>query len=312
MDYLWVLAGLVLLFGGGEALVRGAVALAQRWGVSAGLVGLTLVAMGTSAPELVVSVQASLGGQPDIALGNVLGSNIANILLILGTTALIRPLAARPVVVWRDGTVMVAASLGVALLAQTGWLGRGAGGVMLVALAGFLGFTWWHDRRQGPQLAPEALEGAVLAPRPSLWGNLFWTALGLAALVGGSKALLLGATSLARAAGVSEAVIGLSLVAVGTSLPELATSLVAAWRHQADVAVGNVVGSNIFNLLGILGTAALVRPLPVDPAMARSDVWIMLGAAVLLLPFLITGWRLNRAEGLFLLVAYGGYLAYLF
>lgn len=314
MMFLLTILGLALLFWGGELLVRGAVGLALRFKLSPGLIALTVVAWGTSAPELVVSLQASLQDRPDIALGNVIGSNIANILLILGSAALVRPLRCLPRVVYRDGMAMLAASLLLVGLAWWGLVSRWAGLGMLLILAGLLWASYRAERRGvGPSSAlPPDERPAPNLPVPKAWTAAGLAGLGLLALAGGSQALISGAVALARAAGISEAVIGLSLVSVGTSLPEMATSLVAAWRRQADVAVGNVIGSNIFNILGILGISATAGPLTVNPAMAKVDVWVMLAAALALLPFLATGWRLNRIEGGVLLAGYGAYLAWLF
>jgi len=313
---LWglVAIGLILLFLGGEALVRGAVNLAARLGVSPLLIGLTIVAFGTSSPELVVSLQAGLKGQPDLAVGNVVGSNIANILLILGVSALIHPLRCRPIVVFRDGTLMVAASI---ILVVTGYwspINRIEGILMLAGLIGVILYSYWSERQRN--LPPETVaipETADLAARPMrLWAGVGLVVGGLAALVIGSSALVKGAVGLARAVGVSEAVIGLTLVAVGTSLPELATSAIAAFRRQADVAVGNVIGSNLFNILGILGLTAAVTPVPVHPQIVSFDLWVMLGCALVLLPFLVTGWRLSRIEGGIFLTVYGLYLLCLY
>jgi len=313
---LWglVAVGLILLFFGGEALVRGAVNMAARLGVSPLLIGLTIVAFGTSSPELVVSLQAGLKSQPDLAVGNVVGSNIANILLILGISALIHPLRCQPIIVMRDGTFMVAASI---ILVVTGYwspINRIEGILMLAGLIGVILYSYRSEKRRN--LPPETVtipEIADLAARPMrFWVGAVLVIGGLAALVLGSHALVKGAVGLARAAGVSEAVIGLTLVAVGTSLPELATSAIAAFRRQADVAVGNVIGSNVFNILGILGLTAIVTPIPVNPQMVSFDLWVMLGCALVLLPFLITGWRLSRMEGGIFLAVYGLYLLCLY
>ena len=253
MNILFVLGGLLGLVLGGEYLVRGAVALAQRVGLSPLVIGLTVVGFGTSAPELVTSVQAALLGAPDIALGNVVGSNIANILLILGLAAVIAPVAISGRSFARDGTVMLAASLlclGTVLLGQ---VDRLAGGVALVGLAAYLIYTFRSDRSGAEPMEP-------LPDQAPSWLALVWLLGGLLLTILSARFLITGAVALAQAVGLSEAVIGLTIVAVGTSMPELVTSVIAARRGQSDVALGNVVGSNIFNILGVLGITALIQP----------------------------------------------------
>ncbi|MBL27019.1 MAG: sodium:calcium antiporter [Rhodospirillaceae bacterium] len=314
MEYALVVGGLLLLFGGGEVLVNGAVSLANRLGVSPLIIGLTVVGFGTSAPELLVSLEAALGGQPDIAVGNVVGSNIANILLILGAASVIYPIRCAPQVVFRDGIFMLASAALFALLAHEGIIPRWQGAVMFAALLVFVGYSYWSERyRKAPseRLHRHEAEEFGDAER-SLGLSLVLVAVGFVALIGGSKMLVSGALDIARAAGISEAVIGLSLVAVGTSLPELATSCMAAVRKHTDVAVGNVLGSNIFNILSVLGLTAIVEPVPISSEILGLDLWIMLGVSVLVLPVLITGWRINRVEGGIFLLAYAGYIAILY
>ena len=310
MVYLSLAAGLALLFVGGEFLVRGAVSVARRLGVSELVIGLTLVGFGTSAPELVASVEAALLGAPGIAVGNVVGSNIANVLLILGLGALLTPMRTTRRAFLRDGPVLLAASGLLAAACLLDVIGRPIAAVFLALL---LAYTWhtYRSERAGAASGSgvRASEAEVAASRPGSLG------LGLAISLGGLVGVLLGATLLVEAAitiarlwGVSEAVIGLTVVAVGTSLPELATTLVAAWRRQPDVAFGNVIGSNLFNIFGILGLTALVQPLPVPPEIARFDVWVMLGVALFLVAFAVTGWRVSRAEGTAFLLGYAAYL----
>ena len=305
-----LLAGIALLSLGGEALVRGALAAARRLGVSPLLAGLVIVGFGTSAPELVVSVDAALNQQPDIAIGNVVGSNIANILLILGLCALITPLTTSRAALFRDGMTVIGASLLFLVLVAGSALVRADAAILLLCLASYLGFAYWTERNRHSPAAEmhrhEAEELSLLPP--TNLATVMTLVGGLIALVIGSRLLLSGATGIAREYGVSEAVIGLTLVAVGTSLPELAVSLVAALRRHADVAVGNILGSNIFNLLGILGVSALLQPLPVHARIIAFDQWVMLGAAILLMLFLYTGLRLSRVEGALLLAGYGAYL----
>lgn len=314
-DIAMVVVGLGALVLAGDWLVRGAVALSLRLGVPAAIVGLTVVAFGTSAPELLVSVQAVLAGVPALALGNVVGSNIANVLLVLGVPALI---AAVPVVraeAGHDTVVMMLATLlfvGLALLGPIGWPQA------LVLLAG-LGLMLGDAVRRGRAArrdardagASAAVEGVdpALAHTTTRGQVALWIGLGLVGLPLGAALLVEGSVGIARSLGVTEAVIGLTLVAVGTSLPELATTVMAALRREAGVAMGNVLGSNIFNLLGIIGVAGLVGPLPVPPEMLARDLWVMLGTAALLGLFVVTGRSIGRWAGLGLVLAYGTYLA---
>ncbi|MYL25628.1 MULTISPECIES: calcium/sodium antiporter [Halomonadaceae] len=311
MDLMLIAAGIVLLASGGELLIRGALTLAQRLGISPLLSGLVVVGFGTSAPELVVSLDAALSSRPDIAVGNVIGSNIGNILLILGVSATILPLVYQPMALRRDAVAMLVATVAVMLLAAGGTLGAVQGAVMLTGLAGYL--IWAYTTEKGSQLPAgelHAAESAEMTPLPVGPGlTLVMLAVGLGLLIGGSRVLLTGASSIAAELGLSEALIGLTLVAVGTSLPELTVSVMAAIRRHADVAIGNILGSNIFNILGILGVSALVQPLPLASRMAWFDQWIMLGAAVLLTLFLVSGRRLSRLEGVVLLMGYGAYVA---
>ncbi|WP_447555058.1 calcium/sodium antiporter [Vreelandella sp. EE22] len=305
-----LLGGIALLTLGGEALVRGAVAGAERLGVSALFTGLVIVGFGTSAPELVVSINAALEQKPDIAIGNVVGSNIGNIMLILGLCAFIYPLTTKLQALKRDGLVMLLATLLFILLGLSGELGRFDAMLLLAGLAGYLVWAYLSERQKNDPLeTPDAAGNPPDKRPPSVLWMLIGVAGGLALLIGGSQLLLYGAVGIAQAAGISEAVIGLTVVAVGTSLPELAVSLVAALRRQTDVAVGNILGSNIFNLLGILGVSAFLQPLLLVERMVVFDQWVMLGSAALLLAFLYTGLRLSRGEGALLLAGYVAYVA---
>ncbi|MGG7643409.1 calcium/sodium antiporter [Rhodovulum sp. YNF3179] len=303
--------GLALLLGGGEALVRGSVAAATRLGVSKLVIGLTLVGFGTSMPELVASLRAALAGSPGVAMGNVVGSNIANVLLILGLAAVILPIAVDRRALRRDGAVLLAASAAMTALVLVGTIGRAAGGAFLGALVVYTVATYLLERRRAsPVTDLYAAEADEFAERPISMGlAIVLTLGGIAGVIIGADLLVGSAIAIASAAGVSEAVIGLTLVAVGTSLPELVTSVLAAVRRHGDVAFGNVIGSNIFNLLGIAGTTALVSPLTVPAQIARFDVWIMLGAAVALTVFAVTAARISRTEGMVLLAGYALYLA---
>ena len=305
--YLSIVFGLVLLVAGGEALVRGAVALASRLGVSPLLIGLTVVGFGTSTPELVTSLQAAFTGSPGIAVGNVVGSNIANILLILGIGALLMPLAVERRAFLRDGTVLVASALATLAIVLTGALSRPAGLMLVLGLAGYL--VWaYRSERAAPDSADHGAAEVSAMPLPVA---LAYALGGIAVTVLGARFLVSGASDLATSLGVSDAVIGLTVVAVGTSLPELVTAVVASIRRQPDVAFGNVVGSNIYNVLGILGITALVRPIPVPDQIAGFDIWVMLGATGALLVVAISGWRITRGEGAALLIGYGAYVTWL-
>ena len=306
MDFLLIAVGLVGLLLGGEMLVRGAVGVAARLGLPPMVIGLTLVGFGTSTPELLTSVQAALAGAPGIALGNVVGSNTANILLILGVAALLLPVAVSPGTFRRDGAALALATALCVAATLAGTIGRLWGAALVAGLALFL-FTTLRSSRADPDAAADELPGL----RAALPVSLVLSAAGLAVTIVGAKLLVDGAVSVARDFGVSEALIGVTIVAIGTSLPELATTLVAARRGQNDVAFGNVIGSNIFNVLGILGITALVSPLAVAPQIAAFDIWVMTAATVGLIAAAVTGWRITRAEGAALLVAYAAYIGWL-
>lgn len=314
MMYVYAGIGLVLLFGGGEFLVRGAVAVSRRFAVSPLLIGMTVVAWCTSAPELVVSLGAALDGRSDIAIGNVVGSNIFNILGVLGASALITPIVVKPRGLRRDTAVMLVSALGLALVAQTGSIGRIAGGILT---AGVIAYVWLSYRAESkrpddPAAEVHLHEAEEIAGPESAWVGIGYFAGGLTALVVGSRFLITGATDIALTFGVSEAAIGLTLVAVGTSLPELATSVVAAFRKHADVAVGNVIGSNIFNILGILGVTSLIKPVGVAEQIATIDVWVMVAVSVLLVPWLLWRGRIDRFSGAAYLIVYVAYVVFLF
>ncbi len=310
---LFILLGLVLLVVGGDSLVRGATGLARLAGVSPAVIGLTVVAAGTSMPELVVSVNAALTGSPGLALGNVVGSNIFNIGAILGIAALIAPLQIEGNSVRLEWPVMLLSSALLHLLARDGTIDRLEGGFFTIGLVVFVAYTVRIARRdvssaEVAQLTAEL--DADEAARTLSWPRaLLYTALGWGMLAGGAQSLVHGAVYVADAAGVSQTVIGLTIVAAGTSLPELATSVVAALRGRDDIAVANVIGSNIFNVLGIMGVTATIRPLAVDPEIThRDDLW-MLGLTLLLLPLMKSGMRIVRSEGVLLLAVFLAYMA---
>ncbi|MDY0028776.1 MAG: calcium/sodium antiporter [Pseudobdellovibrionaceae bacterium] len=310
MSILFILAGFALLLAGGEALVRGSVAIATKMGVSKLVIGLTLVGFGTSAPELVTSIQAALSGASGIAIGNVVGSNIANILLIIGASALLFPMACPREAVTRDGTIMAIATILLAVVCFNGDITRPIGAVFVVLLLCYLAMTFYIEKR-GKDKAGEMLEHeseAMPSPFKSTSTNLLITFGGMGLLVLGANMLVRGATELATGLGVSETIIGLTVVAIGTSLPELATSIMAAIKKQSDVALGNVIGSNIFNILAILGITTLIKPIPVPPEIMNLDIWVALGAAAILLIFAFSGRTISRTEGGIL---FGAYVAYI-
>jgi len=311
MVYFELLLGLILLVAGGDLLVRGAVAVARRIGVSPLLIGVTLVGFGTSTPELVTSVEAALIGSPGVAIGNVVGSNTANILLVLGLAALIYPLNTSREAFKRDGAAVLLSAVVCAAVVLFGALDRPVGAGLLLLLVAYIAYTYRRERRvHDASAVMHEAEAAAAEPAPGRhWVAALMALGGFGLIVLGASLLVDGAIALARAAGISETVVGLTLVAVGTSLPELVVSVMAAIRRQADVAFGNIVGSNIYNVLGILGATAVVQPIPVPPEIARFDIWVMLGATVLLLIFATSDWRLSRLEGAVFLAAYGGYIA---
>ena len=311
-----IAGGLALLVVGGDFLVRGASGIALLARVTPTVVGLTIVAAGTSMPELVVSIQAALEGSPAMAMGNVVGSNIFNIAAILGVAALIAPLRIQGNTVRMEWPVMLLSAFQLHLLARDGLIDRLEGGFFLVALTVFMTYTVWIGRRQAApveqaEFASQLAQHRGAGDRRAWLVNSGQVLLGMVMLVGGASALVDGCITIAHASGVSEAVIGLTIVAAGTSLPELATSVVAAWRRQDDIAVANVIGSNIFNVLGIVGVTAIVRPLPVPSEIIARDNWWMLGLSVLLFPLMRSGMRITRVEGAILLAAFGAYMAVL-
>jgi cation:H+ antiporter len=311
--FLQVAGGLILLFFGGEYLVRGAVALADRLGVSHLLIGLTVVAAGTSAPELVVCLIAALRGEPGIALGNVVGSNIANILLILGVTGIICAIPANRMALYRDGLAAVFATVLFAAMSMSGIIGRADGALMLVCLVSYLIYCYRSDRRSTAAQATIEAEIEELGGRETrYWVMGAKLAGGLAGVLIGSELLVTGARETARIAGVEPEIIGLSMVAIGTSLPELATGIAAARQKHTDLALGNVLGSNIFNVLAIMGVVALVRPLAVPDRIVAFDLWAMVGITVGFVGFALLTRRIGRHVSLVFLLLYIGYVIALF
>jgi len=312
MDALLLILGLLLLVGAGDALVRGAVALSLQLGIPAILISATVVAFGTSAPELLISVQAALEGAPGIALGNVVGSNIANIFLVLGVPALIVPITGCGPEAHRNLYLMLGATAlftGLMLGGTIFWWG----GLVLIAVALFL--VWDSVRearaaRNGANAAvlDELVELEDIDPNIPRWKVLLLIAVGIVGLPVGAHFLIVGARGIAQDFGVSEAAIGLTVVAVGTSLPELATSVMAAIRRQSDIIFGNVIGSNIFNITAIIGAAALASPLAVPDEIASRDLWVMIGASLLLAAFVLMGRPIGRLTGAAALLIYAAYI----
>ncbi|MCH9807801.1 MAG: calcium/sodium antiporter [Alphaproteobacteria bacterium] len=326
IDLLMLIAGFVLLIAGGELLVRGSVAIAERLGVSPLIIGIVLVGFGTSMPELVISVQASMAGSPGIAIGNFVGSNISNVLLIVGVSSLIAPLTVTSRALKRDGVVVVAAALLFTVLALYFPLNRWIGAAFVGLLASYLLYAIRQER-----LEPEAGHSAAFemseaydqlmrdgdnwAAHRLKWNQRLGRILpylmalaGLATIIFGGGLLVDAAVSIAKEVGVSEAVIGLTIVAIGTSLPELVTSLVAAYRGHSDVAVGNVMGSCVYNVFGIGGVVGLLAPTDIPAQIITYDNFIMLGATVALVAFASNGGRVTRLEGSIMLAAYAAYL----
>lgn len=330
-DYLLLAGGLILLIAGGELLVRGAATTAERLGMPPLLIGLTLVAFGTSMPELATTVEASLLGSPGIAVGNIVGSNITNILLILGIAALIAPIAVQGNALRRDGSIVLATAAVFCAIGFMMPLGYLVGAVFLTGLATYIYCAYRQemaaapaghtapfekfeaheelfDGHQGQAAGAAAAHAATPPTIAAVWMPLAMAIGGLAVVVIGGKLLVVGAIGIAQDIGISETVIGLTIVAIGTSLPELVTSVIAAIRRHGDMALGNILGSNIYNILAIAGVTALIAPTTIPPQIVRFDSFVMLAVSILLLIVARTGYRITRGEGAVLLACYGGYL----
>ena len=309
MDLIIAILGLILLLLAGDALVRGAVNTSLRLGVPALIVSLTIVAFGTSAPELLISISAIMDHVPGLAIGNVIGSNTANILLVLGVPALLSGLDTGSCETQRNYFFMLSATflfMGMAFFGVITWR---QGAVLLVGLGLMLVSAFREARaarRRDRENPVEEVEGAD--PDMAWWKIIAFLMLGLVGLPLGANLLVEASTNIARHFGISDTVIGLTLVAVGTSLPELATTVMAAIRKQADVAIGNVIGSNMFNLLAIIGVSSFVGPLPIEPGILFFDIWVMLAASLLLAPFVLLGWHMGRLWGLVLCTLYALYV----
>lgn len=307
---LLILLSCLILFAGAELLVRGGASLALKLGLTPLLVGLTVVAFGTSMPELIVSLKAAFLGQSDIAIGNVVGSNLFNIAIILGLSAVVFPITTHLQILRWDAPVLLGVTLLVPLTFLDGVVSRLEGGILVLAA---VAYTWWairmarKDQAQGHEAHVDIPE---IKERGSVFTDILKIVGGLVVLVLGSRLLVDNAVVIAKSLGVSEAIIGLTVIAAGTSMPELATSVVAAFRKQSDIALGNVLGSNLFNLLFVLGGSSVVHPVR-TAGLAPVDLWMMIGLTAVLVPMLATGKRLSRSEGLLLVAGYGGYLAYM-
>lgn len=313
------LIGLTVLYFAADALVQGASAMALRLGITPLLVGLTVVAFGTSAPELVVSFAAVLTQSDDISVGNIIGSNIANLALILGISAAIRPILVSADVIRREYPVMLGASILLAALMWDGELSRLDGGILVGCMVAYLGFMLKLAREAMRSAKEEAATLDLLEeledidPSKSSTGkDLTKVVLGIVGLTLGAKLMVDSAVVIATSLGVPELVIGITVVAIGTSLPELATSVVAAYRGESDISVGNVVGSNVFNILSVLGIVSLVAPIKIGTDAITYDIWVMLGVTVLIWPVMWTGKRIGRGEGIAFLVVYVAYSVWLF
>lgn len=306
MAALLILVGLVLLVFGGDYLVRGATGVALNLQVPPMLVGMTVVALGTSSPELMVSVQAALNGKPDISVGNVIGSNIANVALILGITVIIFPIAIRRSSLSIDWVVMILSSVLFYLFAIDHEITRTEGIIFLVILVGFITFSFQRARRLR-KTRPEALNLESIdtsVQKIPMYRLMLFIVLGTVALVFGARWLLQGAEEVARHFGVSDRVIAVSLVAFGTSLPELAASVIAAFKKQEDISLGNIIGSNLFNVLAIMGITTVIHPVSVSDEILHSDIFWMLGTSFAILPLSIRRLRLGRFDGILLLSSY--------
>ena len=310
MMYVEVIGGLVILVGAAEVMIRGAVGLARIFGLSPLLIGMTVVALVTSAPELVVSLDAALTGNPGLATGNIVGSNIANVLLITGAAALVAPMARRTERLYRDGALLILCTALFVLLCWGEELDIAQGALLIIIFLGFMGSAYWRDINDPKASAERVGEVEEIGGVPSRAWVAWASAIGgLVGIALGADLMVNGGVAIARSFGLGEEVIGLTLIAIGTSLPELAASVVAARRGHADVAIGNVVGSNMFNMLAIAGVVSMASPLPVPSTMLAFDLWVMLGSAILIVPAM-TGWTgMSRIAGVGMLVLYLGYLA---
>ena len=309
MDMGLAFIGLALLLFGAEILIRGAVAIAKALNVTPHVIGLTVVAFGTSSPELFVSLKAALHGSPGIAIGNVIGSNIANILLMIGTVGVICPFVCVGPRLKRDGLTLLAATALLVGLFHYGMIERWHGILMLICLTGYMFYCYYDDRRQGDRDTLHSLEVDELGPVAMSTGKAALLCVGgLVGVLFGAQLLVNSAISIASEYGISETTIGLTMVAIGTSLPELATTVMAAIRKHSDVALGNIIGSNIFNTLGILGTVAIVKPLPIPPEVLGMNLWMMVGVTLV---FVFAALKLHAVHRVLAGAFFFAYVAFL-
>jgi len=305
MEFVLIIAGLVLLVFGGDYLVKGASGIALKFDMPAMLVGMTVVALGTSSPELVVSVRAALAGKPDISTGNVVGSNIANVCLILGITTIIFPVAIKKSILKNDWVAMILASLLFYAFALNGELSRWEGILFVVLLASFITFSFVKAKKTAKEAMPDEFR---TGKTKGIWILLLYVVLGTVGLVYGAKWFLEGAESIARNLGVSDRVIAITLVAFGTSVPELAASIIAALKKEHDIFLGNIIGSNLFNILAILGITSIIHPISIADEIIQSDVFWVLATSFALLPMGLLGKRLSRFDGSILFLTYLAYV----
>jgi cation:H+ antiporter len=302
-----ILGGLLLLSLGAESLIRGSAALALRLGITPLVVGLTIVAFGTSSPEIVVSLQSAFKGGSALALGNVVGSNISNVALILGLSALVRPLRVQAKIIRREIPLMIFASLLLCLLLLGGQLNRLEGLVLILGSLAYTTLAYTSARKSKDKHAQDEFADTLPQPKGRAWAQIVFILVGLALLIVGANLLVGGAITIAEGFGISQVVIGLTIVAVGTSLPELATSIVAARKDEGDIVIGNVIGSNVLNILFVLGLAALIAPMHTND-LRVIDLAVMVGSAAIILPLMRRGFQLTRWEGAVLVAGYMGYL----
>jgi cation:H+ antiporter len=300
---LLIIAGLFVLTVGAELLVRGGISIALRLGITPLVIGLTIVAFGTGSPEFIVSLEAAIKGSSGIALGNVIGSNIANLALVLGCAALIKPMAVKAEILRREMPVLMAVSAFLCIMMWDGVISRIDGILLTIgAVAYTVGAYVLSNTKEEKEVEAEFAEAVKPSGRPP-WADVLFILLGLGALVFGANILVDGAIDIAQVIGLSEAVIGLTIVAIGTSLPELATSVVASYRDESDISFGNAIGSNVFNILAVLGVAAMISPIPTE-GIRSLDIGVFLGSVILLWAMLGRGYRLGRFEGIMLVMGY--------
>lgn len=310
MMYFFLILGLVTLIVGGEFLVRGAVGIAKKFQISTLVIGMTVISFGTSAPELFVSIGAALDGNAEIAIGNVIGSNVANLALVLGMTVLILPIIVDRNSKVIDWPMMMLATILFALFAMDSHIARYEGGILFAILVAFTFFLIRNSRRRNKQLAVEVAEDddEISKVKDPIWKALGFTLIGLVALYFGSEWLVNGAVDIAESLGMEKRVIAVTVVAFGTSVPELVTSLVAAFKKETDISIGNLIGSNIFNIMAVVGITSIIQPMPVEDKAIHFDMWWVVIIAAALLPMMLIGKRIGRFKGALLV---GSYIAYM-